>query len=96
MEKYFNTMDYNQAYERVKQLKRFYKSLAWYGIIAGILFLNDYFDHGTIDFSPFHGSILLLIWGILLAIRAVKIFIFDSSWEQRILDKELSRSKPKI
>ncbi|MFP7656578.1 2TM domain-containing protein [Chryseobacterium proteolyticum] len=98
MEKYFNknTMEYSQAYERVKRLKSFYKSLAWYCVIAGILFFNDYFEHGTIDFSPFHGSILLLIWGIILAMKAVRLFIFDSEWEQRILDKQLHKGKPKI
>ncbi|MBT2621506.1 MULTISPECIES: 2TM domain-containing protein [Chryseobacterium] len=96
MEKHFNTMDYNQAYERVKRLKSFYKSLTWYGIIAGILFFNDYFENGKIDFSFYHGSILLLIWGIILFIKGVKLFIFDSTWEQRILNKELEKSKSKL
>ncbi|MBK1894731.1 2TM domain-containing protein [Chryseobacterium paridis] len=98
MEKHFNTntMDYNQAYERVRKLKSFYKSLTWYGIIAGILFFNEYFENGTIDFSFYHGSILLLIWGIILVIKGVKLFLFDASWEQRILDKELRKSKPNL
>lgn len=96
MEKHFNTMDYNQAYERVRRLKSFYKSLTWYGIIAGILFFNDYFENGKIDFSLYHGSILLVIWGIILVIKGVKLFIFDSAWEQRILDQELQKSKSKL
>ncbi|AZA67160.1 hypothetical protein EG345_22535 [Chryseobacterium carnipullorum] len=40
-------MDYNSAYERVTQLKKFYKSLLWFGIVAGIIFLMTFLktDH---------------------------------------------------
>jgi hypothetical protein len=38
-------MDYNNAYKRVNELKKFYKHLAWFGIIAGISLLNDYSGH---------------------------------------------------
>jgi hypothetical protein len=96
MEKHFNTMDHNQAYERVKQLKSFYKNLIWFGIIAGILFFDDYIEHGEIDLSFYHGSIILLIWGIILTIKAFKLFVFDSDWEQRLIDKELNKEKTKL
>lgn len=97
MEKHFNnTPEYQQAYERVRQLKRFYKSLMWFGIISGILFFNDLFEHGKIELSLFQGSIILAIWGIILTVRAVRLFIFDSDWERDILDKELNKSKPKF
>ncbi|EJL74666.1 2TM domain-containing protein [Chryseobacterium populi] len=89
-------MDYNQAYERVAQLKKFYKNLAWFAIIAGILFFNDYFEHGKINFSTFNGSIILVIWGIILTVKAAKLFIFDADWERKILQKELKKTKEPI
>ncbi|WP_449400029.1 2TM domain-containing protein [Chryseobacterium wanjuense] len=55
-------MDYIQAQQRVKDLKRFYKSVLWFAIISGIIFFNDIFEKGKLDFSLFDGSILLTIW----------------------------------
>lgn len=89
-------MNYQNAVKRVNQLKKFYKHLTWFGIIAGILFFKDHFEHGRFDFSHFNGSILLLIWGIILAIEAVKLFIFNPEWEKRIIENELKKTKTPI
>jgi hypothetical protein len=89
-------MDYNQAQERVKELKKFYKNLTWFGIIAVILFFNDIFEHKEIDFTFFNGSIILTIWAVILIVKAVKLFIFNSEWERKILDEELKKSKKTI
>jgi hypothetical protein len=89
-------MNYDQAYERVNQLKKFYKSLTWFGIIAAILFFNDCFEHGRINFTFFNGSIILTIWAIFLAVKAVKLFIFNSEWENDLLEKEMRKDKQPI
>ncbi|MDQ0066794.1 2TM domain-containing protein [Chryseobacterium lathyri] len=86
-------MDYDSAYERVTQLKKFYKSLLWFGIVAGIIFFDDVFEKGKIDFSLFNGSVILVIWGIVLTVKAVKLFLLDTEWEGDIIEKEMRKSK---
>ncbi|MCS3530191.1 2TM domain-containing protein [Chryseobacterium sp. JUb7] len=89
-------MDYNQAVKRVKELKRFYKSLLWFGIVAAIVYFDDIFEKGRIDFSLYDGSIIFLIWGIILTVKAVKLFVFDSEWENEIIEREVKKSKEPI
>jgi len=89
-------MDYNSAYERVSQLKKFYKNLFWFGIVTGFIFLDDLFEEGTINFSLFDGSVILLIWGIVLMVKAVKLFLLDTEWENDIIEKEMKKSKKNI
>ncbi|KMQ66591.1 hypothetical protein ACM46_03460 [Chryseobacterium angstadtii] len=89
-------MDYDSAYERVSRLKKFYKSLLWFGIVAGILFFSDIIETGRIDFSLFNGSIILVIWGIILTIKAVKLFLLDEEWEKDIIEKEMRKDKKNI
>lgn len=89
-------MDYNNAQERVNQLKKFYKNLMWFGIVAGIIFFDDIFDEGKINFSLFDGSIILMIWGIILTIKAVKLFLFDAEWEKDIIEREMRKGKKNI
>lgn len=89
-------MDYDSAYERVSQLKKFYKSLLWFGIVAGIIFFDDIFEEGIINFSLFNGSIILVIWGIILTVKAVKLFLLDAEWENDIIEKEMRKGKKKI
>ncbi|KXH83345.1 MULTISPECIES: 2TM domain-containing protein [Chryseobacterium] len=89
-------MDYNSAQERVNQLKKFYKSLLWFGIVAGIIFFDDIFEEGKFNFSLFDGSIILAIWGIVLTVKAVKLFVFDADWENDIIEREMRKDKKNI
>lgn len=86
-------MEYNQAYERVNQLKKFYKSLLWFGIIAVFVLGNKFFKNGEIEISFFSGSIFLMVWAIILTVKAVKLFIFNSEWERKTLEEELKKDK---
>ncbi|AZA47836.1 hypothetical protein EG346_06365 [Chryseobacterium carnipullorum] len=89
-------MDYNSAYERVTQLKKFYKSLLWFGIVAGIIFFDDLFENGSLNFSLFDGSFILVIWGIFLTVKAVKLFLLDAEWERTVMEKEMRKGKKNI
>lgn len=89
-------MDYNSAYERVTQLKKFYKSLLWFGIVAGIIFFDDLFENGSINFSLFDGSFILVIWGIFLTVKSVKLFLLDAEWERTVMEKEMRKGKKNI
>lgn len=89
-------MNYNQAQQRVNDLKKFYKSALIFGIVAFIVLFDDIFEKGIFDFSIWDGSLILLIWGGILAGRAIKLFIFDAEWEKRIIEKEMKDTKEPI
>ncbi|RNA60987.1 hypothetical protein D1631_03085 [Chryseobacterium nematophagum] len=89
-------MNYNQAYKRVAQLKRFYKSLIWFGIVALIILFTDFFKKGIFNITEFNGSLILTIWAIILIIKSVKLFLFNSTWERKVLEHEMRKTKDPI
>jgi len=89
-------MKYNQAYERVQQLKKFYRNLLWFGIVAVIIVIRNYFRTENADKSIFSGSIILAVWGIILTVKAVKLFVLNEEWENRIYEDELKKTKKPI
>ncbi|KMQ69776.1 hypothetical protein ACM39_01625 [Chryseobacterium sp. FH2] len=89
-------MNYNQAQQRVHDLKKFYKSLTWFGIVVLIIFCNDVFENGKIDFTLFNGSVILTVWAIILAVKGIKLFIFNSEWERKMLQEEMRKSKEPV
>ncbi|MCW3160676.1 2TM domain-containing protein [Chryseobacterium oryctis] len=86
-------MNYNQAQQRVNDLRKFYKNLTWFGIVALFIFFNRVFENGKINLSLFHGSLILTIWAIILVVKAVKLFVLDSEWERKVMQKEIEKSK---
>lgn len=86
-------MDYNQAQQRVKDLKKFYKGVLWFFIVAFIIFSDDIFEKGIFNISFWDGSVLLAIWGIILTVKAVRLFLLDNEWERSIIEKEMGKSK---
>ena len=89
-------MDYDQAQQRVHDLKKFYKNLLWFGIVAVFIFADDILEKGIFHLSLWNGSIILSIWGIVLIIKAVKLFIFNAEWERNIIRKEMKKTKDPI
>lgn len=89
-------MNYNQAQQRVQDLKRFYKNIVWFGIVAFIIYFDDIFEKGILNISQWNGSIILTIWGIILTVKAVKLFLLDSRWERNVIEKEMRKSKEPI
>jgi hypothetical protein len=85
-------MDYNRAYGRVQQLKKFYKNLMWFVIAAGIIIGNDWIQNGLHD-NVFSGHLILTIWALILVIKAFSLFVFDEEWEKEIMDREISKNK---
>ena len=89
-------MDYNQAQQRVNDLKKFYKNLLWFGIVSLIIFFNDVFEKGRFNITLLDGSIFLAIWAIVLTVKAVKLFVLNSEWEKKILQEEMKKTKRSI
>ena len=88
-------MDYNNAYNRVQQLKKFYKNLMWFGIVSAIIIGNDWFND-ELHYRIFGGHLFLAIWALFLGIKAVSLFIFNDEWEKEMMRKETQKNKKAI
>ena len=85
-------IDYSMAKERVNQLRKFYVSLAIFVILLAIYSFRNYYLNGEITFFSFNNfSGIFWIWGLILAIRGVKIFFFNHDWERKMMDRELNK-----
>ena len=82
------TPEYIAAKNRVQTLKNFYRQLAVFAIIAGGFLAYKFIKYGELKFQF---SFWIMIWGLVIAIRAVKLFVFDSQWESKQLKKELNK-----
>ncbi|MCW3167773.1 2TM domain-containing protein [Chryseobacterium sp. 09-1422] len=89
-------MNIQTAQQRVKDLKSFYKNCLWFGIVALIIFFRRFMKSGDLSQSLFSGSVILTVWGIILAVKAVKLFVFDEEWENKILEEEMKKTKKPI
>jgi len=89
-------MDYKNAQQRVKELKSFYKNCMWFGIVAIFIFTRRIFKHGDFFEAVSTGSLILTVWAIILAVKAVKLFILNSDWEEKAIQEELRRDKKPV
>ena len=85
-------VDYAMAKKRVNQMRKFYVSLAVFIIIFVINSARKYYKTGEVNYLDFNNvSVIFWIWGLILAIRAVKIFFFNHDWERKMMDRELNK-----
>ena len=85
-------VDYAMAKERVNQIRKFYVSLAVFIIVFAIYSARKYYKTGEVNYLDFNNvSVIFWIWGLILAIRAVKIFFFNHEWDRKMMDRELNK-----
>ena len=87
-------IDYAIAKERVNKIKKFYASLAIFILVYAFYSFRKRYLIGQINFFDDHNfSIVFWIWGIILAMKGIKIFFLNQTWERRMMDKELKRNQ---
>ena len=87
-------IDYSIAKERVQQLKKFYAGMAIFILVFAIYSIRRYYLTGEIVFLEQHNvSVIFWIWGIILAIKGVKLFFFNHDWERRMVQKQLKQNE---
>jgi len=82
-------MNHTITQQRVKGLKSFYTNCIWFGIVAVIILGRNFIKWMTTDYT-FHGSIILIVWAIILLVKALKLFILNSEWEQNVIKNEMN------
>lgn len=88
-----NEIDYSIAKERVQRMKKFYTNLGIFILVFLVYSFYQYYYHDEITFLKFDDFFgVFWIWGIILAIKAVKVFFLNAGWERKMMDRELNRT----
>ena len=83
---------YEMAVERVKKIKNFYSGLLVFAIVVGVVYGVKISKYGFENFfKGFRLSMIFVIWGLILAIKGVKLFFFNSDWENDMINKEIKK-----
>lgn len=89
-------MENQTTQQKVKELKSFYKNCMWFGIVAFIIYTRRFIEFGEFAEAISTGSIILTVWGIIIAIKAVKLFVLNSEWEEKTFQNEINKAKKPI
>ena len=87
-------------------MKKFFESLGGFGVVLyyilslviavlpfvmiDVSFWLDLLLIGINMIFPL-ASIVFWIWGLILAIKAAKLFLFNGDWERKMMNKELNK-----
>ena len=83
---------YEMAVERVRKIKKFYTGILVFAIAFGIVYGIKFFKHGfPQNLGEMQVSWIFIIWGLILAIKGIKLFFFNSDWENDMINKELKK-----
>ena len=82
-----NKMKYEAAREHVAKIRKFGINVLVFCIV--FLFFNreNIFHLNEFNFGFGRISIIFWIWGIILAVKAVKLFVLDYDWERKTIEK---------
>lgn len=89
-------MDYETASTKTNNIRKFYKSIFIFALFALLIIPDDIFGEKMINFRLFDRYTILGIWGFIILIKAIKLFLFDSEWERNMIEKELEKEKKPI
>ncbi|PXW14363.1 MULTISPECIES: 2TM domain-containing protein [Chryseobacterium] len=89
-------MDYETASERTNSIRKFYKSIFIFALFAVLIIPDDIFGEKIIHLSLFDRYTILAIWAFIILVKAAKLFLFDSEWENNMIEKELRKDKRTI
>ncbi|MBE4950480.1 2TM domain-containing protein [Chryseobacterium culicis] len=89
-------MDYETASARANSIRKFYKSIFIFALFAVLIIPDDIFGEEIVHFSLFDRYTILGIWGFIILVKAAKLFLFDSEWEKKMIEKELRKEKKPI
>lgn len=89
-------IDYSMAQKRVRKVKKFYESTVFFILVLAAFGFWKYYrsDYSYIEsvFLEFNRlNIIFWIWGVILILRAMKLFLFDQNWERKMMNKQLNK-----
>ncbi|SDF90256.1 2TM domain-containing protein [Epilithonimonas hungarica] len=83
---------YEMAVERVQKIKKFYSGILVFAIVFGVIYGVRFFKNGfPQNLDEMQVSWIFIIWGLILAIKGVNLFFFNSDWENDMINKEIKK-----
>lgn len=83
---------YTMAVERVQKTKKFYSGtlvfVIVFMVVYGARFLKSGFPQ---NLGEMRVSWVFIIWGLILAMKGAKLFLFNTDWENNMINKELKK-----
>ena len=87
-----NQQRYEVAAERVQKIKKFYTGVLVFIVVFGVIYGIKFVKHGfPQNLGEMQVSWIFIIWGLILAIKAVKLFLLNSDWENDMINKEIKK-----
>lgn len=86
-------MKYEAAKEHVARIRKFVVSLLIFCILFLLFYGSDLFSFNELNFGFGRISIIFWIWGIILAVKAVKLFVLDYNWERKTIEKYIKNEE---
>lgn len=74
-------INYEIAKNRVIRLKKFYSNLIVFMVVLLLFYGIKFLKYELVDWSQIRVNLIFVIWGLILLIQAVKLFLFNSNWE---------------
>ncbi len=92
MENNKDNQRYEMAVERVKKIKRFYSGILVFVIVLEVVYGVRFYKNGFPEnLGEMHVSWIFIIWGVILAVKGAKLFLFNSDWENDMINKEIKK-----
>ena len=83
---------YEMAVERVKKIKKFYSGILVFFIVFGVVYGVRFYKNGfPQNLGEMHVSWIFIIWGVILAVKGARLFLFNSDWENDMINKEIKK-----
>ncbi|MPS74606.1 MAG: 2TM domain-containing protein [Chryseobacterium sp.] len=83
---------YAMAVERAQKIKKFYSGILVFAIVFGVVYGVRFFKNGfPQNLGEMHVSWIFIIWALILTIKGLMLFFFNSDWENDMINKEIKK-----
>lgn len=86
-----NNADYQEAKERVKLIKKFWVNFTVFILVFCFFQGVRFYKNGVFELNIHKISLVFWIWGMVIAVKAIRLFVFDYHWEKKEIGKMLKR-----
>lgn len=83
---------YEAAREHVAKIRKFGVNVLVFCIVFIFFNRENIFQLNEFNFGFGRVSIIFWIWGIILAVKAVNLFVFDYDWERKMIERNLKNN----
>lgn len=87
MKIYNEKLSYEIAKNRVIKLKKFYANAIVFLVVLFLFYGIKFLKFDTEYSSKIQINLVFVIWGLILMIQAIKLFLFGTNWETKKMNQ---------